>query len=70
MVGVVLFKVVAMVAAVTSLTTPGCSVVYRSSCICSCCSCSFSFSCSGVGVVEVVEVVSLNCSNCSNGVAQ
>ena len=69
MVGVVLVRVVAMVAAVTSLTTPGCSVVYRSSCSCSC-SCSCSFSCSGVGVVEVVEVVSLNCSNCSNGVAQ
>ena len=60
-VGVVLFGVVARVAAVTSLTTPGCSVVQRSSCSCSsscsssssCCCCSYS----GVDVVEVVEIV-------------
>ena len=44
-VGVVLFGVVAMVAVVASLTTPGCSVVQCSSCSCSC---------SGVDVVEVV----------------
>ena len=45
LVGVVLFGVIAMVAAVTSLTTPGCSAVWSSSCSCSC--------------VEVVEVVML-----------
>ena len=44
-VGVVLFRLVAMVAVVTSLTTPGCSVVQRSSCNCSS---------SGVDVAEVV----------------
>ena len=43
MVGVVLFGLVAMVAVVTSFTTPGCSVVWCSSC-----------SCSGVDVVEGV----------------
>ena len=48
LVGVVLFGVIAMVAAVTSLTTPGCSAVWSSSCSCSC-----------VEVVEVVEVVML-----------
>jgi len=49
-VGVVFFGVVAIVAVVTSLATPGCSVVWRSSC-------SWSCSCSGVDIVEVVEVV-------------
>ena len=44
-VGVVLFGVVAMVAAVISPTTLGCSVVWCSSGSCSC---------SGVDVVEVV----------------
>jgi len=46
-VGVALFGVVAMVAVVTSLTIPACSVVQRSSCSCSC-------NCRGVDVVEVV----------------
>ena len=53
-VGVVFFGVVAIVAVVTSLATPGCSVVWRSSCSWSC-----SCSCSGVDIVEVVEVVML-----------
>jgi hypothetical protein len=43
----VLFGVAALVAVVTSLTTPGCSVVQCSSCGCNC-------SCGGVDFVEVV----------------
>ena len=42
-----LFGVIAMVAVVTPLTTPGCSVVQCSSCGCNC-------SCGGVDFVEVV----------------
>ena len=50
-VGVVLFGVVAMVAVVTSLTTPGCNTCRSCSCSCICsCSCS-------VVVVVVVSVV-------------
>ena len=48
-VGTVLFGVAALIAVVTSLTTPGCSVVQCSSCSCSC-----SCSCGGVDVVEEV----------------
>ena len=50
-VGVVLLGVVAMVAVVTSLTTPGCNICRSCSCSCICsCSCS-------VVVVVVVSVV-------------
>ena len=44
------FGVVAMVAALTSLTAPGCSAVWRSSCSCS-------RTCSVVEAVEVVAVL-------------